>query len=234
MKRFLFCFILIFIVLTGCGPAQESQLVVENPSAIQMVTPTRAIAPSITSIMTDRPKSTEEPTATATIGITATGTSVPTVTPDFSKAKIYGSEDRGTYFLVIIEVPNVQSDYDVRINNQDYVCNTQAEIVDRLYCSGPKLRYNENYNIEFFSKEMTKKTALFSSSIYFPEQYKTPLPLGDPSTWCPLRGQNIYCETEHRVEDGEECWVSTCSDACGYYYSYHTCQYPPDNNFLTP
>ncbi len=234
MKKIMFSFIIVLAILAACVPAQDNQTIVNTPSPAVFVQPTETVTPSITPFPPKITTMTEVSTATSTLTSTETVTPSPTLGSDFVNAKIYGSEDRGTYFLIILEIPNLSHAYAVMINNQQYNCSMQPEIADKLYCSGPALRTNETYNIKYFSSDAPWKDALYSSSIYFPEQYKTPMPLGDPRTWCPERGQNVFCETEHRVENGVECWVSTCYDACGYYYSYHTCTEEPHNNFLSP
>lgn len=49
--------------------------------------------------------------------------------------------------------------------------------------------------------------------------------IGDVSwgPWCPLRGQNVSCETEYRMYSNNRCLVGmSCYDACGHYYSVDT------------
>ena len=51
-----------------------------------------------------------------------------------------------------------------------------------------------------------------------------PTPVGWAGNNCPQRGQNVSCETECRIApDGNPCIVATCTDACGPYFSVHTC-----------
>lgn len=232
MKKLIYIFLLIAFALSACQPSstalQEeavisvtSQLVIIPTATLTVVPPT--ITPTI-------------PIATNTIAPsqTPTITTTPTETILFDKVRIFGLEDRGDYSLVILEFPVLDQVLGLKINDKPYSCLLDEKLANKLLCSGAPLRIKENVNVKFYDKDMVFENLLYEGSIYVPEPYSTPMPLGDPRTWCPLRGTNVFCETEHRVENGEECWVSSCFDACGYYYSYHTCQFPPDNNFLAP
>lgn len=228
-KNFLFLLVMfLFIFLSACSTLQEQQI---SPTEINVEIPTETLQPT--------PTFTEVPTSTPTLTPSPTETMIPTATltptevVNFDSVRIIGSDDLGGYASVIFEFPGVKKAYRVTINGSEYKCTIAEGVSDRLFCTGNVLRLDDYVTVKFFLPEETDD-ALFASEIYVPKPYETPLPLGDPSTWCPERGQNISCETEHRVENGEECWVSTCTDACGYYYSYHTCQLPPHNNFLSP
>ena len=53
------------------------------------------------------------------------------------------------------------------------------------------------------------------------------------NSWCPLRGENLTCETEYRKDSGH-CYVgSTCYDACGWFYSVDTIPFGV-NEFSAP
>ncbi len=237
--------ILLFIILfqlSGCTSRLE--MIQPVSSIVGTSTPTITNSPSATAgtpeVQILRETATVFPSPSLTATPILTNSPYPITTVDFSKARIYGTEDRGSYFLVIFEIPGLDHAYYVAINDSDYQCEFQEEVVDKLFCNGNKLRSNEYVRVIFFDSDPAVASdrqavpSIFEGEMYVVEPFKTPLPIGDPATWCPDRGQNIYCETEHRVENDEECWVSTCVDACGYYYSYHTCQLPPNNNFLTP
>lgn len=228
-------FITFFLVISACAVKPESK-------APEIIVQTKAtILPSKTVFINSEEPKKEPSHPTVTHFITPspsqTATIIPTAEFDFTKTRIFGTENRGSSFLVIFEIPGLDRNYRVSINGSDYQCEFEKDVADKLFCNGDKLRANEYVKVMLFdlneSQESTGK-ALYESELFVAEPYKTPLPLGDPATWCPQRGQNVYCETEHRVEDDEECWVSTCVDACGYYYSYHTCKLPPGGNFLTP
>lgn len=232
MKKFIYLFLLIAFLLSACQPSSTdlldeavvsvtSQKAIILPATFTIVPPTIAPTFPVTT-------NTFTPSRTPTIKV------VPTESIQFDKVRIFGLEDRGDYALVILEFPVLDHVLGLQINNKPYSCSLDEKLANKLLCSGAPLRIKENVNVKFFDKDMVFENLLYEGIIYVPEPYKTPMPLGDPRTWCPLRGTDVFCETEHRVENGEECWVSSCFDACGYYYSYHTCQYPPDNNFLTP
>ena len=232
MKNLIFLFLLISFILSACQPSStllQDEVVVSVTSQKVMI-PTSIstiIPPSITPTF-PLAINTLSPSQTPTITI------MPTESIQFDKVRIFGLEDRGDYSLVILEFPVLDHVLGLQINNKPYSCVLDEKLANKLLCSGTPLRIKENVNVKFFDKDMVFENLLYEGNLYVPEPYKTPMPLGDPRTWCPLRGTDVFCETEHRVENGEECWVSSCFDACGYYYSYHTCQYPPDNNFLTP
>ncbi|MHB8135893.1 MAG: hypothetical protein ACYDH1_16915 [Anaerolineaceae bacterium] len=231
MKKWFLLFILLLMVVSAC---QVTQPETKTDVLVTQVTNTPIATRTSTSIP---PTSTSLPTFTSTTVIltaTPTITIIPTIAVQFEKARIFGMDDHGTYSLVIFEFPKLEQAYQVKINNNLYSCSIDGSAVNKLFCTGAQLRINEYVHVEFFTEENSKEIALYQGDYFVPEPYKTPMPLGDPRTWCPLRGTDVFCETEHRVEDGEECWVQSCFDACGYYYSYHTCKYPPDNNFLSP
>lgn len=232
MKNNLFIWLILLFVLSACNPKQLQVAEVDEPTLTATVQITKTIRSTSTRTIIET--STVTKSKAATLPPPATISTTPTQPIGFDQARIFGTENRGSYFLVIFEIPSIDQVLGVSINGQDYDCKIPEDIQHELFCSGPKLRPNEYALVRFFQEEKPWITPLFEKEMYVAEPYKTPLPAGDPSTWCPQRGENITCETEHRVEDGEECWVSTCFDACGYYYSYHTCNYPPNNNFLTP
>ncbi len=234
MRKVIF-YLTFLLVISSCGIKPESKANDEVLQVRDTISPTST--PFI--IATETKKEPDRPTATRSALPVPSQTSTKTPTPkfDFTGVRIFGTENRGSTFLVIFEIPGLDRSYRVLINGSEYRCEFQESVIDKLFCNGNKLRSNENVSVKFFDSEAAEETSgevMFEAELYVAEPFKTPLPAGDPATWCPQRGQNIYCETEHRVENDEECWVSTCVDACGYYYSYHTCQFPPNNNFLTP
>lgn len=232
MKKLIYLFLLIAFILSACQPPSsvlQDDVVVSVTSQKPIIrTSTFTIVPPTITPTFPVATNTFTPSQTPTITIS------PTESIQFDKVRIFGHEVRKDYSLLILEFPVLDRVLGLQINNNPYSCILDEKLANKLLCSGAPLRINESVNAKFYDKDMVFETLLYEGNFYVPEPYKTPLPAGDPSTWCPLRGTNVTCETEHRVEDGEECWVSSCFDACGYYYSYHTCQYPPDNNFLTP
>jgi len=231
MKKWILFFTLLLMFVSACQVSQSE-------TKPEILVTLAATSPFPTKTLTKiPPTSTSLPTFTSTTVIpteTATVTMIPTDAVQFEKARIFGMDDHETYSLIIFEFPKLEQAYKVKINDNLYSCVIDEIAINKLFCTGARLRIKEYVNVEFFTEENSKEIVLYQGEYYVPEKYKTPMPLGDPRTWCPLRGTDVSCETEHRIEDGEECWVQSCFDACGYYYSYHTCKYPPDNNFLSP
>jgi hypothetical protein len=232
MKKLIYLFFLIAFILSACQPSSTAL----QDDVVVSVTSQKAIIPTATATKIPPSITPTFPVATNTItpSQTPTITTTPTASIQFDKVRIFGLENRSDYSLVILEFPELDHVLGLKINNKPYSCVLDEKLANKLLCSGAPLRIKENVNVKFYDEDMVFENLLFEGSIYVPEPYSTPMPLGDPRTWCPLRGTNVFCETEHRVENGEECWVSSSFDACGYYYSYHTCQFPPDNNFLPP
>jgi len=232
MKNWIFIFFILIFVMSACQPAIP---VLEENNASSII-PSSTLAPTSTFTISPPTMTPTFPQATNTTSpsITLSMTNTPTAIIEFNKVRIFGLEDRGDYSLVILEFPLLDHVLGLKINDKPYTCVLDEKLTNKLLCSGTPLRIKEYVNAKFYAEDKEFTTLLYEGNIYVPEPYKTPMPLGDPRTWCPLRGTDVFCETEHRVENGEECWVSSCFDACGYYYSYHTCQFPPDNNFLSP
>jgi hypothetical protein len=148
---------------------------------------------------------------------------VPTAETKFADSRIYGYEKKGTYSLLIFEFPALNQVFDVTINGVAYACELDAVLPDKLVCTGPNLPERESVTVAFFTDIDASAQPIYQGQFSVPVPYQTPTPIGDNEFWCPLRGTNVTCETEHRWENGVECWVMTCFDACGYYYSYHNC-----------
>lgn len=222
-----FLSILLILMLAACAPQ------IEATNEVSFVTEPVQMDTAIPTLSIPTATITSTPTLVPTSTLTPTETLVPTEVVNFEAVKIIGVDKYPSYASVIFEFPAISNLYQVKINNSTYNCQIPEGTVDRLFCSGQEVRTDEYVDVKFYEDE-TLENELAALNLYVPQPYATPLPAGDPSTWCPARGTNISCETEHRVEFGEECWVQTCTDACGYYYSYHTCQLPPNNNFLPP
>ncbi|HZW02300.1 MAG TPA: hypothetical protein VFF68_00110, partial [Anaerolineaceae bacterium] len=181
---------------------------------------------------------TAEPTATATLEPSPTATLEPTVTPlptetplptstpmpDFAAGQITSVEERGENILWMMALKGLTVPLQAQVGGKFYNCTIEGDYPDRLFCFGPAFSGDpEAVTAAFFPVEGTG-TALFEGSYYLPVIIPTPYPPGDPSTWCPERGQDVFCETENRHDiDGNACIVESCFDACGYFYSTDTC-----------
>ncbi len=231
-KKILYVLLLIIFLLAACAP-QGGVVVTERPEEVTEVIPTETTAPTAEPTFTPAATLTNTATIAPTATPVPTETLVPTPVVNFDEVRIIGVDKKSGYSSVIFLFPVLDQLYQVKINNAAYNCQIPEGIVDRLFCSGQEMRTDEYAEVIFFDDE-TYQNQLAALTMFVPKPVPTPLPAGDPNTWCPARGTNVSCETEHRTEFGEECWVQTCFDACGYYYSYHTCQLPPHNNFLPP
>lgn len=175
-----------------------------------------------TSTWTPVPTATHTPTLLPTKVATVTLTPTPMV--DFTALKVssmgYASDEIGWVMFVI---PNIQPDYWVKIKNQVYTCKPTEIVANSLVCSGARIAYKEYVKIDFFAPGNDEP--VYTTRLTLPDGISaTATPVGAAQTWCPLRGTNVTCETEHRWEpDGTPCEVTSCFDACGYYYSIHTC-----------
>jgi hypothetical protein len=230
MKKLFLLSIVFVFVFTACQSNQPLQTVAEpSETAVEILmtaTSTATLIPPTATV--------ELPTVTAFPSVTSTQTMTPTPVVKFEDSEIFGIENRGNYISIILKFPGVKKPYDVKLNGNQYNCKMIDGISDRLYCSGPILKLESYTTVKYFPNDGSWNNSLYEGEIWVPKPYTTPMPAGDPRTWCPLRGTDVFCETEHRVENGEECWVMSCFDACGYYYSYHTCQEDPHDNFLAP
>ena len=207
-------------VLNG-GEEQESLLQTELSSTeAPLSSETSPVEPSLTFTATP------EPTNTATLTPTVTMTWTPSPTPftGFEESKINSHQYSGEMYMYIFSVPRVSQGYYATIENKLYECEIDLNYPDVLICTGEYFEFNdEMVDVIFYSGE-TMDEIVYQQEFY--SGPTTPAPAiiyGDPKTWCPERGQNVTCETEYRSYNGEECIVQTCFDACGYYYSFHTC-----------
>jgi len=220
------------LLLSACSDsAMESVLNggEEQGSLLQTeVSLTKTPAPSKTSTVEPSPTftATPGPTNTASLTPTVTMTWTPSPTPftGFKESKINSHQSSGEMYMYIFSVPGVSQDYYATIEKELYHCEIDINYPDILICTGEYFEFNdEMVDVVFYSDESLDEI------VHKQEYYSgptTPAPAiiyGDPKTWCPERGQNVNCETEYRSYNGEECIVQTCYDACGYYYSYHTC-----------
>ena len=221
MKRNLSVILLCFFILTACSANskfEENTAVPEPATAVDTAT----IQPTEISAAMKTPA----PTVTFTATLEPTATLTPTPAAEFSALRLYGVEYRGSNVSINFEIPGMDQTYQMKINDQDYSCQLAADLADHLFCFGPNLAFDKEAHIEIMDETGSQKI-YETDMVLIPPKYVSPTPVGDMTTWCPQRGQNVFCETENRMEYGTPCIVSSCFDACGYYYSIHTCNYPP-------
>jgi len=214
-SRFLFSLaILVILVLSSCSTAA--------PSAAPTLPPTATIpaVPSIT--VTLPPTATSAPTITPLPTMTFTPTVTVTQGAEFGAATIKSIGPHKMGMMLTLEVPGLNHLYKLKILDKLYTCSAVAQYPDRMYCYGPLFETGQYQEIAFL--EPDSDVEAFRGSFLVPNlNSPTSMPAGDPRTWCPERGQNVTCEVECRIGPNGPCIVATCFDACGYYYSVHTC-----------
>jgi hypothetical protein len=127
-------------------------------------------------------------------------------------------------WMVYMNLPGVNRDLKLILGGSEYACTFDSLYPDRLFCQGlSKPVYDQALGIAFADaqtgEQLYQSTLLIPSALLVP-----PTPVGWAGNDCPQRGQNVSCETECRIApDGNPCIVATCTDACGPYFSVHTC-----------
>jgi hypothetical protein len=129
--------------------------------------------------------------------------------------------------LLILKVPGVKQDYNLKIDNFDYRCYYDPKYIDRLYCRGIN-RPTFNSNIKIVYYELLTNQVLYSSTVVISVKPTLWPVVWDSTHNCDLRGTNVTCTAECRIspESGNPCLAASCNDACGYYFSVSSC--PPD------
>lgn len=207
--------ILAAMILAACTPVPTAV-----PTALPTATNTETLAPTETLVPTDTPV----PTATNTPTLTPTITLTPTATPDYSVIQVIWQESYANRQpIVALKIPGITEAYGAKINNVAYTCSIDANTPDTLFCNGPLLPYFTYVQLALYHPG--DSLPFYEATIPGPVRaLPTATPVGNPNTWCTDRGQNVNCETENRTyPGGVQCVVSTCFDACGYYYSVDTC-----------
>jgi hypothetical protein len=207
---------------TGAAPTALPAQQVEPPTSV----PAETLPPEPTFTLTSTCTASPIPSATFTLPPPPTVTESPVPLPDFANARVVVSEVRPgnlKAMLLGIDVPGLNGVYDVGISTTAglvrFVCQTDPQRTDRLWCDGPtvKLATNEA-GISFYQASATEP--IYQGVYLMLLNVPTAMPIGDLNTWCPDRGKNVYCEAEWRYKpNGDKCEIKTCTDACGYYYS---------------
>jgi hypothetical protein len=225
IKPFILSTVLILsIALAGCATAMPAPTATAVATAVP---PTETpVPPSATPLLpTATQVPTKPPTATATplptLTATITNTSTPTV--DFTKFKLTAvTQKPQTAMSLIFTIPGLKTAVQVKVGGSSFYCQVDARYSDKLFCNGPDLLIDTELPVRFIDTDGT--TVLYKGVIYIPQSILGQK-LPDNIDWglCPQRGTNVTCETENRVWWNPPCVVSTCYDACGYFYSIDTC-----------
>ena len=230
-----FLAILSVFVLAACTPGAS------NPTA----TATQSL-PSETNAPSETPRPTLTATPTATPTLVPSATPVPSSTPSpaptftatpaaaFDKLQIISVSSGINGVSVIFKIPGINVAYDVKIRNYPYNCQLDAKAPDRLFCNGlAEPPFDKQLDL-IFSDPQTKQTVYTGSTVYSSALLVKPTVAGWATTNCASRGQNVTCETECRLlANGSPCVVSTCSDACGLYFSVDSCPADMKNDFAS-
>ena len=124
------------------------------------------------------------------------------------------SEEPGS-FLLVLKVPEVQKNYNIKVDNYDYIGYYEPAYPDRLFARG----YNRPTflkDIKLVIYDIETKAQLYSSTILIAIR-PTLLPvIWNSSNNCEERGKNVSCDYECRVypEDGNPCLAASCYDNC--------------------
>ena len=126
--------------------------------------------------------------------------------------------------MLTLALPGVQGAMRLSLGGQSYSCVSDPAYPDRLFCQGlARPAYDASLKLVFqdeaSGKILYETTTVIPSALMLP-----PTPAGWGYNTCADRGKNVSCETECRIApNGNPCIVATCTDACGPYFSVHTC-----------
>jgi hypothetical protein len=225
IKTFIVSTALIFTLLLGaCAAAMPEPTATAVATALPPtetpVPPTATpLPPTATAVPTDIPTETATPLPT----LTPTITNTPTPAVDFTKFKLTGvSQKPQVSMSLIFTIPGLQAPVQVKVGGSSFYCQVDPKYPNKLFCNGPDLPIDTELPVSFIDSDGT--TVLQKGTIYIPQSILGPK-LPDNIDWdkCPLRNTNVTCETENRLWWNPPCVVSTCYDACGYFYSIDTC-----------
>ncbi len=208
------------IGLAGCQP--RAAAVPPTADAVASATSLPTASP------TQRPSHTPLPSLTPTLTRTATLVPSPVVSPTlevaYAELKLLSVENRVGGWMVTFTLPGIRQPLKLLLGGNTYNCLVDDDYADRLFCQGlAKPAYDTPLSLAFLDEGTGAK--LYESSLVFPSALLVPpTPAGWANTNCAERGQNVSCETECRIApNGSPCIVATCTDACGPYFSVHTC-----------
>jgi len=222
MKKIIIICILGLVLLAACIPQNQEESAVSPTVVIPTLEPTQTDTPQPPTVTL------VPPTFTPTLTQTATITLTPTSMAQFDKIQILGGYYNGDNSIIYLVFPQVDKNYSIKMDQKNYRCDIDQDYADRVNCYGSFLDNQKAKSVLVQVFDPDSDDLIYENQVYVPMTIPTPLPVGAASTWCPLRGTNITCETEWRSEsDGSTCVVKTCFDACGYYYSEHTCKEDP-------
>lgn len=200
------------------------------PATDTLVPPTATLRPSETPAPLPTETATVTPSPSPLPSRTPTPSSTATPAVAFDQLEVFSySEETGSN-LLILKVPGVRQDYNIKIDNFDYRCYYDAQYIDRLYCWGNnRPTFSRNINIVFY--DLLTNELVHASKIMISVKPTLWPVVWNSSNNCDQRGENVACTVECRIspESGNPCLAASCYDACGYYFSVNSC--PPDMSF---
>ena len=211
MKKLTLLIITFLFILSACGPQAAT------------TTPQMATSIEVSPSMTFQPSATSLPTIASTNTLMPTITVSFTPTPDFNKMTYVGASIVNGQLMLSFRSPETTEPLKAVVNGYPFTCKTDSRYPGTLYCLGRFFLAGEKVNVAF---SMGDDPAIVKEvSVIIPlEAVPTPITPGAYSTWCPLRGQKVTCDTEWDCDAGVCCLDVSCNDECGYYYSIHQCE----------
>jgi hypothetical protein len=211
--------LLALFLLAACAPEP-------TPLATATRLPSATVSPMDTATPLPSPTYTVTAAPTVTSTSTATVTASPSATPQVAldQAEVIRINEGVGGVNLVLAIPNLNTAYNLILGGVRYDCELNDQYPDWLFCWGLSRPTLDIPLTEAFLDQQTNQVVLQQKVVLSSAMLPTALPAGYGDTDCPLRGQNISCETECRLDyDGNPCIVATCTDACGLYRSVHSC-----------
>lgn len=228
--------IFLAVIFVACSPSTPPP--VEQSHSTTQITqkPTNTIRITNTYTPTFFTTSTPGKTATPTIALTNT----PTLIPGLSEIELYSAWNRGNQTVFSFILPGIDIPLFGKVDDYLMQCEPSDQYNGDLLCVTDNYIFGvEKSYFEFFVDEamqiivyegefttglVEKKPTPPMMGLIWPKAVFTDADIlfAGAETWCPLRGQNISCETEYRNYEGVCLVGHTCYDACGWYYSVDT------------
>ena len=195
------------------------------------------------------PTDTPVPIATLTLVPTTTATTLPTLTqtPTYTVTPFPGFGDRfkfyqawtgdETTFFYFMNAQVDQTIYatvdDLEGNQYPLTCPPDDQYPADIRCYSDTLfKGKADYKVTFYSDPerqypffenifATDLNTRYSVQVFEPNDgiYEVDDAIYYHQNDCPQRGENVQCESEYRLYDGNCYYAHTCYDACGLYYS---------------
>uniref|UniRef100_A0A7C4KGY4 Uncharacterized protein n=1 Tax=Anaerolinea thermolimosa TaxID=229919 RepID=A0A7C4KGY4_9CHLR len=217
-------FALLMLLLAACQAVQPEPSAT-SPSAIS---PTGEILPTPSATATIPFEPTWTPSVTPVLTFTpgASPSPAPSTTPEvqFERLRVLALDNRVGGWMLTLDLPGVQGAMRLSLGGQSYSCVNDPAYPDRLFCQG-LARPAYDAPLKLVLQDEASGEILYETTMTIPSALVLPpTPAGWGHNTCADRGKNVSCETECRIApDGNPCIVATCTDACGPYFSVHTC-----------